>query len=83
MNLLVKELERFGLLNSYYFDTSNRDDKANFQLDNVYRKKRMLQELLQRHGKRGAYGSRGTHGFKDEDGNFDTEVRVLGCPCRM
>eukprot|EP00966_Prymnesium_polylepis_P214242 4961325-Prymnesium_polylepis.2 len=74
MNLLVKELERFGLLNADFFDVGNRDDKASFQLDNVYRKKRLLQELLQRHGKRGTYGSRGTYGFKDEDGKFDQEA---------
>eukprot|EP00966_Prymnesium_polylepis_P308035 7118658-Prymnesium_polylepis.1 len=74
MNLLVKELERFGLLNADLFDIGNRDDKANFQLDNVYRKKRLLQELLQRHGKRGTYGSHGTYGFKDEDGKFDKEA---------
>ena len=43
MNLDIRELERFGLLNAFYFDISNRDDKANFQLDNLYRKKRVLQ----------------------------------------
>ena len=46
---------------------SGSDDKANFQLDNVYRKKRLLQELLQRKQ------SKGVDGFKGDDGQFDRE----------
>lgn len=41
-----------------------RDDKANFQLDNVYRKRRLLQELLQHSGRT----------FKDDDGQFDRDA---------
>ena len=75
-NLAVKELERFGMRNADLFDPENRDDRALFQLDNVYRKRRLLQALLQkanpdpaarRYRVRGAGGG----GFKDADGTFD------------
>ena len=62
LNLTIKELERFGMQNSIYIELVNRDDKANFQLDNVYRKMRLMQELL---------GDR--RGFKDDDGQFDRD----------
>ena len=43
------------------------DDKANFQLDNVYRKKRLIQEQLKQKMRQGGGG------FKDDDGQFDRE----------
>jgi hypothetical protein len=43
------------------------DDKANFQLDNVYRKKRPIQEQLKQKMRQGGGG------FKDDDGQFDRE----------
>ena len=63
LNFLVKELENFGMLNAEMFATTNRDDKAHWQLDNLYRKKRILQEMLQ--------AKAANCGFYDSEGNFD------------
>ena len=60
--------------NADLFDTENRDDKANFQLDNVYRKKRVLQSLLQGNRSNPERRTRGGAGFKDADGHFDHEA---------
>ena len=76
-NLVVKELERFGMRNADLFDPENRDDRALFQLDNVYRKRRLLQALLQKANPDPAArryrvrGGAGGGGFKDADGTFN------------
>ena len=64
MNKVVKELERLGAWNADHISTDNRDDKANWQLDNVYRKRRVLQELCATKGGR----------FKDESGTWDQQA---------
>ena len=55
MNKSVKEAEQFGMLNADLIDVDNRDDKANWQLDNVYRKKKVLQELCTFKDRSGAW----------------------------
>jgi hypothetical protein len=67
LNKGVKELEQFGMLNADLVDLDNRDDKANWQLDNLYRKKQMLQECFQAvEGKRLR--------FREENGAFDSQA---------
>ena len=67
MNKGIKELEQFGMLNADLIDENNRDDKANWQLDNLYRKLKVLQECFQaREGK----GLR----FREENGAFDAQA---------
>jgi hypothetical protein len=67
LNKGVKELEQFGMLNADLVDENNRDDKANWQLDNLYRKNQMLQETFQANlGKRLR--------FREENGAFDAQA---------
>jgi len=67
LNLAIKELEQFGMMNADLIDLNNRDDKANWQLDNLYRKKQMLQETWQAtEGKRLR--------FREENGAFDSQA---------
>ncbi|GAQ90621.1 hypothetical protein KFL_006640010, partial [Klebsormidium nitens] len=47
MNKAIKELEAWAVLNSYWVDTDNTDDKANLLLDLIYSKKTLLQLLYQ------------------------------------
>ncbi|GAQ80475.1 hypothetical protein KFL_000550065 [Klebsormidium nitens] len=47
MNKALKELEAWAVLNSYWVNTDNTDDKANLLLDLIYSKKTLLQLLYQ------------------------------------
>jgi hypothetical protein len=55
------------MLNADLIDVRNRDDKGNWQLDNLYCKNKMLQECFQAiEGKRLR--------FREENGAFDAQA---------
>ena len=71
LNKGVKEVESIGMLNADLVDDNNRDDKSNWQLDNLYRKNKMLQIITQGEveGKRLR--------FREENGAFDSQAYDL------